>query len=571
MRAAMSSPTAIERVEPWATGRDEIIDIETGPDGALYYVTLGGDLYRTRFKPSAQGIAVSKTHVWMTEGGQHSVGVSLATAPTGNVTVSVARSSGDADITVSAGSSLTFSTSNWSVPQTVTISSANDADSSLDIATLGLSSSGLTSESITVNAVESDGNALVVSTSALDVDEGASATFTVALAAPPPADVTVGVTRASGDGDITVSGGATLTFTAASFGAQTVTVAAAQDADNIDDSATLAISASGFAERSVAISGNDDDEAAPVITSTAVTGAVLDAPYAYTVTASGRPAPTFALDTAPSGMTIGGSTGAIAWTPAASGSFPVVVTASNGVAPDATQTFTIVVGADAPPTCTLIKPEANDVLSGDCSEFFGDGSDDVGTTRAEFFVDGRLGYSDVGTSGHYHWNSEHASWDTTAYANGAHQVRIRVTDTVGQSCEVAVEVVIDNGADAGIADAGTTNDGGPNSTPGQDAATAPPTTGDGGVLQPGGSGGNGAGRGGNASGAGRGGNSGAGNAAPNANGNGNGSAGSQGDSDLTGGCSVHALGAPASRIGLTSLALLVLSLALAARRGHRSS
>lgn len=577
MRAAMSSATAIERIEPFATDHDNYIDIETGPDGALYYVTLGGALYRTTFKHTSQGLVVSKTNVWMSEGGQHSIGVSLATAPAADVVVSVARSGGDSDITVSAGGSLTFTSSNWNVPQTVTISSAADGDTSLDIATLGVSSSGLTSESVTVNAIENGGNALVVSTSALEVAEGGSGTFTVALATAPAADVTVTVAR-TGDSDITVSGGATLTFTPANFDdAQTVTIAAAQDPDNADDSARIAISATGFAARSVAVTGSDDDEAAPQITSTARTTAVLNTPYAYTVVATGRPAPSFALTSAPAGMTIGSSSGAIAWTPTAAGAFDVVVRASNGVAPDATQSFTITVAADAPPICALTKPEANDVVSGNEVEFFGDGDDDVGTTKAEFFVDGQLGYTDVGTSGHYHWQSDHAVWDTTRYSDGAHQVKIKVTDTMGQSCEVEVSVTVANNGTP-PADAGTPpNDAGTAGASGGSSGGSGGTTSGGGAASGGSGAMSGAGGGTQAGNGGRGGGGGSsarpgGGAGSSAAGNqaNEGGSGASASADLQGGCSCRIGASERPRSALPLTALLVLALALRRRRVARS-
>lgn len=79
----------------------------------------------------------------------------------------------------------------------------------------------------------------------------------------------------------------------------------------------------------------------PAITTTAITTAIKDAPYQYTVNASGLPAPTFYLDAAPEGMTIDSATGVIDWTPLTVGDVVVTVRASNAIAPDATQTFTI--------------------------------------------------------------------------------------------------------------------------------------------------------------------------------------------------------------------------------------
>lgn len=84
---------------------------------------------------------------------------------------------------------------------------------------------------------------------------------------------------------------------------------------------------------------------APSIISKPVTSAVRGGIYRYDVEASGVPTPTFGLAQKPSGMTIDGATGVITWRPAVSGTVSVVVSATNGIGPDATQVFTIEVFA----------------------------------------------------------------------------------------------------------------------------------------------------------------------------------------------------------------------------------
>jgi MYXO-CTERM domain-containing protein len=501
MRAVLSSPTTIQSVDVWATGIDNYIDVDTGPDGALYYVAIGGNVYRTEFNTAAQALVVSRTHVWMSEGGQYSVGVRLAAAPSGAVTVRAARSSGDTDVRVGAGATLTFNPANWSVPQPLTITDTADADTLPDTATIGVSSFGLTTVPITVNVIEDTGNVFVLSKAALGLTEGGSGTLTVALSAAPAGTVTVNVARTAGDSDVTVSGGATLTFNAGNFSTpQTVIVSAAEDADTASDSATISVTATGFTTRTVAVTATDNDPLAPTITSTPVTQAVVNSAYSYTVTATGLPAPTFSLTAPPSGMTIDKSTGAVTWTPASTGSFQVTVVASNGVAPNASQVFTIAVAVDAPPTCVLTKPTEGEVVSGVSAEFFGDGFDDVGTTKAEFFVDDILGYVDIGTQGHYHFQGGHNLWDTTRYIDGVHTAKIRITDTSNQTCEKEVHVTVSNhgdpgptadasvGEDAGTPDAGAKTDGGGMDGTGGAIATGG-ATGSGGTEGSGGAGG----------------------------------------------------------------------------------
>jgi MYXO-CTERM domain-containing protein len=169
---------------------------------------------------------------------------------------------------------------------------------------------------------------------------------------------------------------------------------------------------------------------------------VAGSPYQYDVDAIGRPAPSFVLDAAPSGMTLDSASGVIEWTPTSTGSFAVTVRTQNGVLPDAVQTWTITVAGDQAPRCRFTRPADGAVVAGRTEEWFGDGFDDVRTTKMEFFVDDQLVYTDQAVDGHYHFGGEHSTWDTTVLGNGSHRLRGVVTDTAGQSgtCEVTVEV-----------------------------------------------------------------------------------------------------------------------------------
>ena len=92
---------------------------------------------------------------------------------------------------------------------------------------------------------------------------------------------------------------------------------------------------------------------APVITSSAVTTGSVGQLYSYDVNASGNPTPTYSLTQNPSGMTIDPTSGLIQWTPSATGNVNVTVKASNGISPDATQSFTInVQSTNTPPIIT---------------------------------------------------------------------------------------------------------------------------------------------------------------------------------------------------------------------------
>jgi uncharacterized repeat protein (TIGR03806 family) len=100
----------------------------------------------------------------------------------------------------------------------------------------------------------------------------------------------------------------------------------------------------------------------PSITTVPLPRASAGFPYAYDVRASGNPAPTFTLLTAPAGMTIDAASGAITWTPTAQqvGTHHVVVQAANGQLPNAPQAFQIAVAdlrpADVPTGAAGLSP-----------------------------------------------------------------------------------------------------------------------------------------------------------------------------------------------------------------------
>ena len=96
----------------------------------------------------------------------------------------------------------------------------------------------------TITIADDDTRGLALSETALAIDEGASASYTVALASQPTAEVTVAVSAGAGAG-VTVAP-ASLTFTAGDWSdAQTVTVTAPQDADGADEAAVVAHDATG--------------------------------------------------------------------------------------------------------------------------------------------------------------------------------------------------------------------------------------------------------------------------------------------------------------------------------------
>ncbi|MDE2977436.1 MAG: NBR1-Ig-like domain-containing protein, partial [Acidobacteriota bacterium] len=198
-----------------------------------------------------RALEVAPTSLEVDEGGSDTFTVKLATQPTRAVTVSLTSS--DAAAASVSPASLTFTTSSYGSPRTVTVKGEQDDDESDEIASIRVRATGGDYEAITVGvdvAVKDDDEPvvdppeLVVAPASLEVEEGGFGEFTVKLATQPAVAVTVTVT--SGDADAAAVSPPVLTFTTTDYGtARTVTVTGAPDADAENESTTVALSASG--------------------------------------------------------------------------------------------------------------------------------------------------------------------------------------------------------------------------------------------------------------------------------------------------------------------------------------
>ncbi len=214
--------------------------------------------------PATPLIVTNTNSVIVPEGGTGTFQVRLSAAPASNVTVNVSRSGGDADIAVQSGAALTFTPANYATYQTVTLAAAEDADTTNGQATIRCSATGLANRDVTATEADNDAVPVTIQTNVSDVSvpEGATGTFQVRLSAAPASNVTVNVSRSGGDADIAVQSGAALTFTPANYATyQTVTLAAAEDADTTNGQATIRCSATGLANRDVTATEADNDAA----------------------------------------------------------------------------------------------------------------------------------------------------------------------------------------------------------------------------------------------------------------------------------------------------------------------
>ncbi|MEU2628878.1 glycoside hydrolase family 9 protein [Kitasatospora sp. NPDC007106] len=104
-------------------------------------------------QPTVPAVQVAPAAVTVPEGGSAAVAVRLSAAPAQNVTVTVARTSGDTDL---AAASLVFTPANWATAQQVTVSAAQDADTANGSAVFTAGGTGVEAGAFTATEADDD-------------------------------------------------------------------------------------------------------------------------------------------------------------------------------------------------------------------------------------------------------------------------------------------------------------------------------------------------------------------------------------------------------------------------------
>ena len=265
------------------------------------------------------GIALSRTMLALEEdptaGGRTNANVGTytvrlaanpRTAAGGACSVTITATSDNADVTLDTDATpltraLTFDQSNWSTPQTVTVTAADDGNGQNDAATISHARTGsacsggffgtptLGSVSVTVNDDDAAGIVLDADPATANVDEAGPVTlrelstatdktrsYTVRLAVEPTQNVTVTITSSDtsavtvGDTDSVMPGAQnTLAFTSMNWDtARTVTLRAEDDGNGVGESVTIThaaatATASEYTGISATLTANVIDDEAP--------------------------------------------------------------------------------------------------------------------------------------------------------------------------------------------------------------------------------------------------------------------------------------------------------------------
>ncbi|MYJ20987.1 MAG: hypothetical protein F4100_09645, partial [Rhodothermaceae bacterium] len=226
------------------------------------------------------GLVVSPSSLGIGEGQSESFTVQLSEAPLGaignnDVTVQIPRSRYDLS---ASPSSLTFTTSDWNTPQTVSLSAGQDNDSANDFVAFSVAASGGGFDGeqgiVDVTILDDDDPEIIVSPTEVSVQEGGKVSFRVKLATEPTEErVTVSIPSFK---DPALSRSRwVLTFTGSRYGNyawnQTVRVSAEEDNNTVNESETITLTASGgeydgiTADVRIVVTDNDVAVAALVI------------------------------------------------------------------------------------------------------------------------------------------------------------------------------------------------------------------------------------------------------------------------------------------------------------------
>ena len=285
---------------------DSVTLTHTGAGGE--YEGVAEELAVTVDDDETLGVVISPTAIAVQAGGSNSYTVVLGSLPSGDVTVTLAGHEG---AVLSLGglsptNTLTFSTGNWNTGREVTVGAAEDADAGEVTLSHGVSSAddpeyaALDADDVVVTVIPMTPDTpilqlgVAVSDLKLTVPEGGSNTYTIVLSHQPSGDVTVTVNNPTDNLEVTATP-RSLTFTTENWDEpQAVTVAAVQDGDALDDSATVihGVSGGGYGDVSapdMAVTVTDDDRGI-VLDPTTLTVVEGDATgQSYTVKLAAQP------------------------------------------------------------------------------------------------------------------------------------------------------------------------------------------------------------------------------------------------------------------------------------------
>ena len=373
-----------------ADATNESVTITQAVKGADYQTVISANVTATVTDKDTAGVTNSELTITLGEASTGTYTVKLNTQPTGEVTITP-TSGKPAAATVSTA--MTFTTANWNIPQTVTVTGVADADATnesviITQAVKGADYKDVTSANVTATVTDKDTAGVTNSETAITLGEASTGTYTVVLNTQPTGEVTI--TPTSGKpAAATVS--TAMTFTTANWNIpQTVTVTGVADADATNESVIITQAVKG-ADYQTVISAN--------VTATVTdkdTAGVTNSELTITLGEASTGTYTVKLNTQPTGeVTITPTSGKPA---AATVSTAMTFTTANWNTPQ-TVTVTGVADADATNESVIITQavkgaDYQTVISANVTATVTD-KDTAGVTNSELTI--TLGEASTGT------------------------------------------------------------------------------------------------------------------------------------------------------------------------------
>jgi len=161
---------------------------------------------------------------------------------------------------VVSGREIVFTPDDWDQRRDVLFHCAPNDDTQAATARFQLTAPGSVARIVTLTETDTTVG-IVTDQPQVAVPEAGTAVLQVKLAGPPTATVQLAASIVTGDADVTITGGATLDFTAVNWNTyQPVTLSAADDLDVADGQAIVRLAGTGVHTRQLLADEADDDE-----------------------------------------------------------------------------------------------------------------------------------------------------------------------------------------------------------------------------------------------------------------------------------------------------------------------
>ena len=212
-------------------------------DGTVARQEYGDSVIANLYDNNTDAVAISDDALTINEGATATYTVSLASDPGASATVT--PTSSDTSSVTFMPTSLTFTTSDWMNPQTVTVQAEQDADGDHETVTISHVVTGYTTatppDSVTVTVTDDEAPTVSV-TAGGGVTEGAAATFTISATPTQTSATLVSITVAQTGDYVAASDLGTKTVSIPTGGSLTYTVdTTADEQDETDGDVTITV------------------------------------------------------------------------------------------------------------------------------------------------------------------------------------------------------------------------------------------------------------------------------------------------------------------------------------------